>query len=66
MLEIGNRVVLVNQIDEDALETVTIKGDQAWLEEGLLALQKGAVVTEINLVMRAGCSAGTSATKKPR
>ena len=31
-------------------ETITIKGDEAGLEEGMLALQKGAVVTELNLV----------------
>ena len=48
-LEIGNRVVLENRIN-DAAESITIKGDDAGLEEGALALAKGAVVTEINLV----------------
>jgi hypothetical protein len=47
-LDIGNRVVLENRQSE-AMETVTIKGDDAGLEEGRLALKKGAVVTEINL-----------------
>ncbi len=47
-LEIGNRIVLTNRIN-DAVETITIKGDDADLKEGLLALRKGAVVTEINL-----------------
>ncbi|QTA84640.1 hypothetical protein [Desulfonema magnum] len=47
-LEIGNRIVLENNIN-DAGETVTIKGDDAGLEEGMLALKKGAVVTELNL-----------------
>jgi hypothetical protein len=52
-LEIGNRVVLENRRNE-ALETITIKGDEAGLEEGILALRKGAVVTEINLAYKAG------------
>ncbi len=47
-LEIGNRVVLENRFN-DALETITIKGDDAGLEEGILSLRKGAVVTELNL-----------------
>ena len=47
-LEIGNRIVLENRIN-DALESITIKGDEAGLEEGLLALRKGAVVIEMNL-----------------
>ncbi|MFC1886692.1 hypothetical protein ACFLZM_06525 [Thermodesulfobacteriota bacterium] len=47
-LDIGNRIVLENRINE-AVESITIKGDEAGLEEGLLALRKGAVVTEINL-----------------
>lgn len=45
---IGNRIMLQNMIHE-ALETITIKGDDAGLEEGLLALKKGALVTEIHL-----------------
>jgi len=36
------------------VETVTIKGDDAGLEEGLLALRKGAVVSEINLAYKSG------------
>ncbi len=39
-LEIGNRMVLENRRNE-GLETITIKGDDAGLEEGLLALKKG-------------------------
>ena len=50
-LEIGNRVVLEKRRDEK-VETVTITGDDAGLEEGMVALQKGAVVTEVNLVYR--------------
>ncbi|MGD9877544.1 hypothetical protein [Desulfococcus sp.] len=52
-LALGNRVVLENRIQE-AVESITIKGDDAGLEEGLLALRKGAVVTELNLVYRIG------------
>src|SRR4030043_36420 len=47
-LEIGNRVMLENTT-RDSLETITIKGDDAGMEEGILALKKGAVVTELNL-----------------
>ncbi len=52
-LEIGNRIVLENSRSE-GLETITIKGDDAGLEEGLLALKKGALVTEMNLIYRSG------------
>ena len=52
-MEVGNRVVLENNRN-NADETITISGDDAGLEEALLALKKGAKVTEINLVMRAG------------
>ena len=48
-LYIGNRVKLENSRNR-MLETVTIKGDEAGLEEGILALKKGAKVTELNLV----------------
>ena len=47
-LDIGNRIVLENRLN-DTLETITIKGDDAGLEEGVLSLKKGAVVTELNL-----------------
>jgi len=52
-LEIGNRMVLENRRSE-GLETITIKGDDAGLEEGLLALKKGALVTEMNFIYRSG------------
>lgn len=52
-LDVGNRVVLENRQSE-AMETITIKGDDAGLEEGLLALRKGAVVTEMNLTFKSG------------
>lgn len=52
-LYVGNRIVLENQL-HDTKETVTIKGDDIGLEEGILALKKGAVVTEITLVYGTG------------
>ena len=52
-LTVGNRLVLENTLN-NAKETVTIKGDNASLEEGLVALTKGSVVTEIHLSYKAG------------
>lgn len=52
-LNIGNRIVLENKIN-DAVETITILGDDAGLEEGIISLEKGAVVTEINLLYKSG------------
>ncbi|MDY7033192.1 MAG: hypothetical protein SVY10_14960 [Thermodesulfobacteriota bacterium] len=47
-LAVGNRIVLENN-QRNVVESITIKGDDAGLEEGILALRKGAFVTEINL-----------------
>jgi hypothetical protein len=52
-LETGNRIVIENR-QHQAVERITIKGDDANLEEGILALRKGAVVTEINLGFKSG------------
>jgi len=52
-LHIGNRMALENYRNE-AVERVTIRGDQAGQEEGKLALRKGAVVTEVNLIYKSG------------
>ena len=52
-LEIGNRIVLENRRHQ-AVESITIKGDNANLEEGILALRKGAFVTELNLCFKSG------------
>lgn len=49
-LDIGNRLVLENQRGEGQVETISIKGDQAGLEEAKLALRKGALVSEMNIV----------------
>ena len=46
---IGNRIVCENIVEDNTLESVTIKGDNAGLEEGLMALKKGSIVTELSL-----------------
>jgi hypothetical protein len=51
-VKIGNRIVLENR-KKGATESITIKGDDAGLEEGMLALRKGALVTELNLILEA-------------
>jgi hypothetical protein len=51
-MEIGNRIVIENRLGADALETITIKGDDAGFEEAMLALGKGALVSEMNLYYR--------------
>ncbi len=53
ILNIGNRIVLENSLN-NSVESITIKGDDAGLEEGIIALKKGAVVKELNLVYRDG------------
>ncbi len=52
-LAVGNRMVLENHSHE-APEVVTIKGDDAGLEEARMALRKGALVVEMNLLYRDG------------
>ena len=52
VLEIGNRIVLEKRKSK-SVERITIKGENAHFEEGMLALKKGALVTELNLVYRA-------------
>lgn len=54
ILEIGNRIILEKRFKNDVMESVLIKGDDAGLEEGVLALKKGALVTELNLILRQG------------
>nr|NJM03423.1 hypothetical protein [Desulfobacula sp.] len=51
-LEIGNSIVLENKLGDKSKEKITIKGDEAGLEEGTTALKKGAWVTQINLVCK--------------
>ena len=50
-LEIGNRIVLENRRNE-AAERISIRGEDANLAEGRVALQKGALVVEISLNFR--------------
>jgi hypothetical protein len=49
--EIGNRIVLEKR-KKESVERITIKGENANFEEGMLALKKGALVAELNLVWR--------------
>ena len=49
--EIGNRIVLEKKYKK-AFERITIKGEDAGLEEAKVALQNGALVAEINLIYR--------------
>ena len=49
--EIGNRIVLEKR-NKEAIERITIKGEEADLDEAMLALKKGAVVAEFNLIYR--------------
>lgn len=49
VLLVGNRIVLEN-FHPEAVEKITIKGDDADMEEGIVALRKGAYVTELNLI----------------
>jgi len=51
-VEIGDRMVLENR-GPAGLEVVTIKGDDPGLEEGLTALKKGALVSELTLLFKA-------------
>jgi hypothetical protein len=51
--DIGNRIVFEN-FRNDTQESITIKGDEANLAEGMIALGKGAYVTEVNLTYISG------------
>jgi hypothetical protein len=53
-LTLGNRIVIEKRRNNEVLEAITIKGDDAGLEEGMLSLKKGAVVTEMNLIQMIG------------
>lgn len=51
VFEIGNCIALENSPGDESVEKISIKGDDAGLEEGKTALKKGAVVTDMNLIM---------------
>jgi hypothetical protein len=50
-IAIGNRIVFESRNQNDAVEVITIKGDEADLAEGIISLKKGATVSEMNLVI---------------
>jgi hypothetical protein len=52
-LEVGNRIVFENRKTK-SVERISIRGDEAGLEEGRLALRKGALVSEIALIFKTG------------
>ncbi|MCP4760141.1 MAG: hypothetical protein GY870_00070 [archaeon] len=52
-LDIDNRIVLENS-KHNTKESITIKGDDAGLEEAKLSLKKGSMVTELNFSLKAG------------
>ncbi len=52
-LDIGNRIVLEKK-NQDSVDTITVTGDDAGLEEVMISLQKGAVVIELNLLYKSG------------
>ncbi|RJQ68952.1 MAG: hypothetical protein C4519_22330 [Desulfobacteraceae bacterium] len=52
-LFVGNRMVLENRL-ANGKENITIKGDAAGLEEAMLALRKGALITDLHLVYKSG------------
>lgn len=49
-LTLGNRIALERK-NKDDIERVTVKGDTASMDEGILALRKGSVVSEAAWVM---------------
>ena len=52
-LDVGNRMVLENRL-ANGKENITIKGDAAGLEEALLALRKGALITDMHMIYKSG------------
>lgn len=74
-LDVGSRMVLENRL-ANGKETLTIKGDAAGLEEAIVALNKGALITELHLLYKSGAlqwsfaikgeSMGLSAIKLPQ
>jgi len=53
-LELGNSISLENNLGDKSKEKITIKGNQAGLEEGTTALKKGACVTDLNMICKIG------------
>jgi len=44
--------ITIENFNENSREKITIKGDQANLEEGIISLSKGAFVTELKISLR--------------
>ena len=61
-LTLGNRIALEKK-NKDDVERVTVKGDTASMDEGILALRKGAVVSEAHWVMEMADSKWTFTLK---
>lgn len=61
-LDVGNRMVLENKL-ANGKESITIKGDAAGMEEALLALSKGALITDMHLVYKSGSAEWQFAVK---
>ena len=51
-MAVGNRIVLEVIREENTVESVTIKGDNADLSEGIVAIRKGALVTEMSITYK--------------
>lgn len=50
-IALGNKIVFENRNLKDTVEVITIKGDEADLAEGAIALGKGATVSEMTLII---------------
>ncbi|MDY0360290.1 MAG: hypothetical protein RBR08_02440 [Desulforegulaceae bacterium] len=50
---IDDKIVIEN-FKEDSTEKITINGDKANLDEGVLAIKKGALVTELKIIFKTG------------
>lgn len=50
-IEIGNKIVLERK-KNNSFEKITIKGEEADLEEAMISLKKGAIVKELNLLYK--------------
>lgn len=53
VMVVGNQMGLEKLSRED-VERVTIRGDAAQMDEGILALKKGALIRNVNLVLEIG------------
>ncbi len=50
-LEIGNKIILEKK-NNSSFEKITIKGEEADLEEAMISLKKGAIVKELNFLYK--------------